>query len=360
MPKSHTLMGGKVHVYRRENSSYWQCSTYMAGKNHRTSTKQESLSLGKEFAEDWFLTLKDKDRFGLIKNEKTVEQVAKRFMEEYEVITKGERSPKWVEGHKARLRLHLLPFFGKMGLSEVTPGAVQDYRIHRTQNAASGKPPARSTLHDEVGTLRQVLKTATRYGWLQHLPDLSPPYGAQGKVVHRPWFDPTQYEKLYKATRKNAAEVSKRYKADAQDLHDMDQAYQDWEDADEEYQGQFDLFQDQVDIADQAWDDLINTLTGAGISSENVPDKPEHDDEEKPKKNYFSWKFFKKLLERFLAAYEVGKYLNDVADAYWNYDRELKTLEKLRGKAAAAHETSRKEWRRYSNLKKQHEQKCGG
>jgi len=27
----HTLMGGKLHVYRRENSGLWQCSTYLGG-----------------------------------------------------------------------------------------------------------------------------------------------------------------------------------------------------------------------------------------------------------------------------------------------------------------------------------------
>jgi hypothetical protein len=37
-------------------------------------------------------------------------------------------------------------------------------------------------------TLRLVLKTAIRHNWLTHLPDLSPPYRTQGKIVHRPWF----------------------------------------------------------------------------------------------------------------------------------------------------------------------------
>jgi hypothetical protein len=37
----HSLMGGKLHVYRRENSGQWQCSTYLAGKNHRVSTKTD-------------------------------------------------------------------------------------------------------------------------------------------------------------------------------------------------------------------------------------------------------------------------------------------------------------------------------
>ncbi len=37
------------------NSSHWQCSTYLAGKNWRVSTKEDSLALAKDFAEDWYL-----------------------------------------------------------------------------------------------------------------------------------------------------------------------------------------------------------------------------------------------------------------------------------------------------------------
>ena len=66
---------------------------------------------------------------------------------------------------------------------------------------AKYRAPARSTIHDEIVTLRQVLKTAIRHGWLEHLPDLSPPYRTQGKIVHRPWFSPEEYKQLYEATR---------------------------------------------------------------------------------------------------------------------------------------------------------------
>jgi integrase len=106
----------------------------------------------------------------------------------------------------ARLRVHLVPFFGPMGLSEVTPAKIQEYRIHRHEQAmaARGKPPARSTLHQEIVVLRQTLKTAVRQGWLKYLPDLSAPYKSNGKIAHRAWFSPDEYRQLYEATRKRA------------------------------------------------------------------------------------------------------------------------------------------------------------
>lgn len=221
MTEKHTLPGLKVHVYKRPDSPIWQCSAYLAGKNRRFSTKETSLAKAKEFAEDWYLELRGKGARGEIKNEKTFRAAADQFTREYEVITEGHRSPKWVEGHKARLRLHLLPYFGKLGLSEVTSGAVQEYRIHRIQGGESGKGVSRSTLHDEVVTLRQVLKTAIRHNWLTHLPDLSAPYNRDSKVSHRAWFSRDEYRKLYEATRKNARVANgKPWQWAAEQLHD--------------------------------------------------------------------------------------------------------------------------------------------
>ncbi len=119
---THPIFGGKVHVHKPPNSRLWQCATYLAGRNRRASTKQESLALAKEFAEDWYLTQRDKNLRGELRNEKTCKQAAALFEREYEIITEGHRSPRWVDGHKARLRLHLIPFFGSLGLSEVTAG----------------------------------------------------------------------------------------------------------------------------------------------------------------------------------------------------------------------------------------------
>ncbi len=127
----HTIMGGKVHVFKRPRSNYWQCSAFIQGKNRRKSTKEESLQHAKQFAEDWYLELRGKSRAGLLKDEKTFKQVADQFLKEYGVITEGQRSPKWVEGHAIRLRVHLNPFFGNLAISDVTSAKVQEYRVHR-------------------------------------------------------------------------------------------------------------------------------------------------------------------------------------------------------------------------------------
>jgi integrase len=246
---THELIGGKLQVYRRKNSRFWQCSASVGGKQRKSSTKQESLVLARQVAEDWYPTLMGKSRAGLLMSEKTFRQASEQFLKEYEIITEGQRSPRWVEGHRGRLRLHLVPFFGELGVSQVTPGKVQEYRVHRATTppvgklptykqparaAANNEPapaqvitpakyraPARSTLHDEIVTLRQVLKTAVRHAWLAYLPDLSPPYRTQGEVVHRPWFSPAEYKQLYEATRAYAREpFHEHYRWNAEQVHD--------------------------------------------------------------------------------------------------------------------------------------------
>lgn len=217
---SHEILGGLVQVYKRGEGRYWQCSATVDGRQFRTTTKEEDLPQAKQFAEDWYLGLRGKARAGLLKTEKSVKEAAEQFLKEYEVITEGQRSPRWVEGHGIRVRLHLVPFFGQLGVSEVTPGKVQEYRLHRIETSRTGKAPARSTIHDEIVTLRLILKTAIRHAWLTHLPDLSPPYRTQGKIVHRPWFSPAEYKQLYTATRIHAKEAYSHRRWNAEQVHD--------------------------------------------------------------------------------------------------------------------------------------------
>jgi integrase len=217
----HTILGGKVHIYRRENSRNWQCSTYLAGKNRRATTKEDSLSRAKDFAEDWYLELRGKSRTGEITSERNFKKAAEKFLAEYEVITEGQRNAKYVKDHESRIRNHLIPYFGQLGLSQITAGAVQEYRVHRLKPGEGKKPPSRSTLHHEIVTLRQVLKTASRHGWLKHLPDLSSPYRASTKITHRAWFSPAEYKTLYETTRKRAREAQgKPYQWAAEQMHD--------------------------------------------------------------------------------------------------------------------------------------------
>lgn len=253
MMENHVLMDGKLHVYRRSGSRFWQCSAYLDGRNHRATTREENLVLAKEFATYWYMEQyvasrrhrlanswmfatasqgesspsKDTPKTAATRSGKTFREAAEKFFGEYEIITEGQRSESYVNSHKMRLRLHLLPFFGDKLVSEINAGLVQEYRVHRRQAAMDAEQPAttdqqkintgrrairrskgasRSTLHHETVTLRLVLNTAQRHGWIEQVPDISPPYKTSGKITHRAWFSVEEYRTLYQATRERAKE----------------------------------------------------------------------------------------------------------------------------------------------------------
>jgi integrase len=248
----HSLLDNKVQLYMRPKSPFWNASCSVGGTQLRTSTKEESLARAKDVARDWYLGLLGKYSAGELKTGTTFRKASDYFLNEYEIITLGERNAEYAASHGMRLRVHLLPFFGDKIVTDITPGMVQDYRVHRmtsrkdpkTQKPlldADGNPkrdpvtnrvlkdpktgeakrPSRTTLHHEIITLRHVLKTANRHGWLPYLPDISAPYKTSGKISHRAWFSPEEYKRLYAATRERAKNpLNERWRKACEDLHD--------------------------------------------------------------------------------------------------------------------------------------------
>jgi integrase len=76
-------------------------------------------------------------------------------------------------------------------------------------------------LHHEIVTLRQILKTANRKGWIEAIPDMSAPYKTSGKLEHRAWFSPEEYKLLYEATRERTKNPPKpRWREVCENFHD--------------------------------------------------------------------------------------------------------------------------------------------
>ena len=142
MAEQYTILGGKVHVYKRPNSSHWQCSSYFAGKNRRTSTKEDSLSKAKEIAEDWYLQLRGKLRSGEIKTEKTFREASELFLREYDIITQGQRSKVYVEGQQRRSQGHLVPFFGPWAFRKLPPARSRTTAFIATKKRGQARQTA--------------------------------------------------------------------------------------------------------------------------------------------------------------------------------------------------------------------------
>jgi integrase len=243
MTAVHEVFGVKVQIYRRSKSPFWWCSTTVGGERHRTSTGKEDYDQAALVAEAWALKLKGVERWGggLKKAKRPFEVAAKQFLDEFEVLTQGERSPQYVALHRGRLKNHLLPYFGETDITEISSGMIYNYRIHRmktgplprgpkSKDASPANRPAkagpskrlgRSTLHQEMVCLRQILKAEVRRGTLTSLPDTSAPHKLSGKTEHRAWFSPAEYTLLYNTTRDQAqTPPNEKRRHDYEDLHD--------------------------------------------------------------------------------------------------------------------------------------------
>lgn len=227
---THTMFDGRLQIYRRGSGRTWQCAARVGGERFRSTTGEEDLARAKDIAEEWYLELRGKLRNGEItRSEKTFGEAAEHYLRQARVLAASVRSPKYITLLELRMRRHILPYFGKTPLSEVNRGLVQTYRVARAEETITrtatedrpGKPPARSTMTQEVVHIRQVLKHAEGLGWLSHLPNLTMPYMTQGKRERRAWFSPEEYKQLYTATRKRVELGGRRgWKERYQDLHD--------------------------------------------------------------------------------------------------------------------------------------------
>jgi hypothetical protein len=221
MPEQHTIVGGRVYVYKRPNPRLWQCSSYFAGKNRRTSTKEESLSKAKEIAEDWYLQLRGKLR--------AVRSRAKRpFARCLSSISTNTTSSRrdnatndmWTASTGDR-GLTWSPSSGTWESQRSLQERFKNTEFKDTKkqlpNAVShlAAAPASGNRHPAPDP-----KTALRHGWLDRLPDFSEPYQSSPKISHRAWFSPEEYKKLYEATRKRAQEPNKKgFNWEAKQLH---------------------------------------------------------------------------------------------------------------------------------------------
>jgi len=237
---THTLFDGRLQIYRRSDHGPWQAAARVGGQRFRQTTGEMALDRAKDVAEEWYLDLRGKLRTGrlepLAPKEKTFGEAAQAYLREVRVLAASVRSPSYVKMLELRMNAHVLPFFKDKPLSAINKGLVQRYRVQRAEETIAkttikgkdgapdtpGKPPARSTMLQEIVIIRQVLKHAEGLGWIPYVPNLSTPYMTQGKKGRRAWFSHEEYKRLYQATRRRITDGKRPgWKGRYEDLHDF-------------------------------------------------------------------------------------------------------------------------------------------
>ncbi len=106
-----------------------------------------------------------------------------------------ELRPRTREDYQWALTHHLLPFFAKHRLSQITIEEVDRYRAHKLREGAL----AANTLNKTITRLAQVLEVAVEYGYLSANPARGRRRRAKATTPQRSWLEPEQVKPLVDA-----------------------------------------------------------------------------------------------------------------------------------------------------------------
>jgi integrase len=203
-----TILDGKCHLFRRENSSFWWCGFHHKGKYVRSSTKQSTPTAAEVFAREWYFKKQNEIASGKIANPShTFEKVSKLAVEHYKTLVDRKlRSPVTLEGIKSILDSRVSPYFKKMLVAEIDNTTWHSFKTHILEKYPNA---SRGTLHQYKNAVRVVLNEAFRRGMIKQVPVFKDEYSSR-KIEHaRPWFDSNEYKRLHTAILAHANRLKK-------------------------------------------------------------------------------------------------------------------------------------------------------
>ena len=168
----HKLRDGRLHLFKGDNSRFWMCRTYIAGKYKVSSTKETTFASAKRFAVDWHDGIKFRWGRGEDIHSHTFEEAAQGMLSQQKLLTKtGERHPRHADEYKKKVGGVLLPFFSKIRLHKITTNKIEDFKKWRIAGSVGGTIVSQATIHQDFVVLRKILKYAYRQEWIKKIPD---------------------------------------------------------------------------------------------------------------------------------------------------------------------------------------------
>ena len=192
---THSIRDGEVVLYLRPDSAVWQVRYKLFDRKwHCVSTRQRRLDWAKRVAGEMYDRARFREEEGLPQKTKRFDAIARECIKTLEMeIERGIRR----ETNKDYIRTinkYLVPFFGKLMLSNITVEKVRLYEQWR--NEQMGRVPISSTLATHASAYSRVLDFAIEQGWLSDkvaIPRLNRK-GKKGSA--RPGFSKEELAKL--------------------------------------------------------------------------------------------------------------------------------------------------------------------
>jgi integrase len=228
-----TVLDGKLHLYKRPRSNFWQCGFHHYGNYLRSSTKLTDLYAATEKAKQWYYEKQVEIRMGAPAAPRNITFVyhAELAIKDYQRLAEdGRGSMKYANSLKMLLNNDLIKFFGKYPLSSINQQLWNRYLHQRLiksdDNNNTGdkakKSAKPSTIHHHLNGIRVVFRRSKMRGDISTTPEFVTERKTAADATPRTWFEPDQYEQLYTKTRANIREKKgTRWHEHAKELHDF-------------------------------------------------------------------------------------------------------------------------------------------
>ncbi|WP_162828302.1 site-specific integrase [Escherichia coli] len=205
----------RIVVQRRARSRFWQARYLLPDTKRyiweslKTTDVHEAITKAKRA----YFRLLVKQEEGLpIFQKKFVDAAASYVKEQEGLVALGKQSKHMFKATKGALDRYLVPYFGKMDVSDIKEKTGKEFYTWRLTAGKSGKTPGPSILLQEFMALNMVMKHCVDNGWLTNaqLPKLAVPSGELQAGGVRPGFSKAEYKLLTERMEKWAGEATEQ------------------------------------------------------------------------------------------------------------------------------------------------------
>jgi len=190
----HHLLDGKITLYIREKSEYWQVRFLLPNKEYmRLSTGEYDLDRAKTQAVILYETFKTKIKMGTPLRVKTFGDVARLVLKDIRASKQQNKFKKTYRDYVFVIQKYLLPFFGRKNIAELTAEDITEFEAWR--ESQMGKVPKASTEQNHSSAYNRIMNFARSMAYIPSDKPIPPMKITGPKGQARPAF--TQQEIYY-------------------------------------------------------------------------------------------------------------------------------------------------------------------
>ena len=168
MANSHDMIhlrDGEVVIYKRGNIPNWQARFKLGnGTWHRISTKTADLDRAKAKATEAYDRARFMEKEGLPQVTRRFDSIARLAIAEMEKALESGHGKKTYTTYIQVINKHLIPFFGKKQINQISYQHLDEFDTWRTANV--GRALKASSITNHIAALNRIFDIAMSRGWV--------------------------------------------------------------------------------------------------------------------------------------------------------------------------------------------------